>query len=325
MSKTWVWIYANVHWIKFGICLLILAIAAMAILRQFNIKSLLNKRGIQSNIDNITLLHKRDRNIMAANRALKMLSSIARIPLFAMDDITRDYMNYNIKRAGLKGPGGLKNLSADEFKGICIVGVTLVDMLVILMIPIYGISIGVILLVAITLLGNTMPQMFIRSAVMQKDLLLKEGFPDFYLMLHYVLLTGGKAPIDRVMKSYSKITDNMEILRFIDISVDYIETYGELRAMTYIAKDYREVSEVGKLCRLIKQLFEGADIENELLGFRTELIQQKKWAIERRCEKIIKKANASFGILMIVLIQAVISAMLIYLPDISSAGGLFGM
>jgi hypothetical protein len=125
------------------------------------------------------------------------------------------------------------------------------------------------------------------------------------------------------MKSYAKVTDNTEVLRFIDVSVDYIETYGEYTAMTYIAKDYREVAEVGKLCRMIKQMFEGADVTNELLGFRSELIQQKKWRIEQAGEKLIGRAKRSFNVLMVVLVQAVISAMFIYIPDITSGMSVF--
>lgn len=325
MSEFWTWVYGNVGVIKFGICFLLLIIAAIFILRLFNIKSLRSRKGVRTNIESIKTMYQRDRNIIAVNRLLKILSAVGKIKLISYDEITRDYMNYNLRRAGVRAPGGLKTITADEFRGAVVTSIMLLDILSIVLIPIIGISIAFIVIVGVTMLGSILPQTVVRSMVYQKDAELKEGFPDFYLMLHYVLLTGAQTPISRIMQSYARTTDNVEVLRLIDVCVDNIETYGEYSAMSHIARSYREVPEVGKLCRLIKQLNEGADIKNELLGFRSELIQQKKWAIEARGDKIIKKAKMSFNILMLVLIQAVISAMLIYLPDISSAGGLFGL
>lgn len=325
MNSFWVWVYANVGLIKFCIICLLLLLAIIFILKQYDIKSLVNKKAVRNNIENIKVMQKRDRNIIAANRFLRLMASVGRIKLFAYDEITREYMDYNLKRAGVKGPGGFKNITADEFKGLNVTGVILACLIDLLLTPIISLKVSLIVMVAILILGSYLPKIVIRSTVTKKDFELKSGFPDFYLMLHYVLLTGGRAPLDKVMKSYARTTDNQEVLDFISVAVDYIETYGEYRAMAYISRSYREVPEVGKMCRLIKQMFEGGDVTNELIGFRSELIQQKKWAIEQRGEKLIKKAKVSFNILMIVLIQAVISAMLIYLPDISSAGGLFGM
>lgn len=316
---------ANINTIKVVIILLILLVAVIFILRQFNIKSLFSGKGITSNIENIMAMHQRDKNILLANRVLKLVSSVARIPIFRDDEVTREYMQYNIKRAGIKGPGGFKDLSADEFRGLTILGTAIVD-LVFVLFTLFGMpAVTIIGIVAATFAGSTLPKMVLRTTVAQKDAQLKAGFPDFYMMMHYVLLTGAKTPIDRVMKSYAKVTDSKEVLRFIDISVDYIETFGEYSAMQYIAKDYREVDYVGKFCRLIKQMLEGGDVTGELKGFRDELILAKKWEIEKRGDKLIARAKASFGILMVLLIQAVISAMMIYLPDLGSAGSIFGM
>lgn len=325
MNEGLITLLGNINTLKAIIIGIIVFLAATLILRQFNIKSLLNKKGIASNIESIEIMRRRDKNIIAANRVLRLLSSIARIPLIAYDPITREYMQYNIRRAGLKGPGGFKELSADEFRGLCIVGTILVDLIFSLFILFGKIPVAVIGIVSASFAGMTLPKTILRSTVSAKDAELKAGFPDFYIMMHYVLLTGARTPLDRVMKSYAKVTDSKEIIRFIDISVDYIETYGEYGAMQYIARDYREVDFVGKFCRLIKQMLDGGDVTSELKGFRDELILAKKWEIEKRGNKIIAKAKASFNILMILLIQAVISAMMIYLPDIGSAGSIFGM
>lgn len=325
MNSFWVWIYANVGLIKAGIILLIILIAIIFILRQYNIKSIVNKKAVRNNIENIKVMQNRDRNIIAANRFVRLMASVGKIKLFAYDDITREYMNYNLKRAGIMGPGGFRTLTADEFKGINVTGVIILSLLDIMLVSLISVKIALLTLIVILVLGSYLPKIVVRTIVTTKDGELKAGFPDFYLMLHYVLLTGGRAPLDKVMKSYARTTDNAEILNFISISVDYIETYGEYGAMSYIARNYRELPEIGKMCRIIKQMFEGADVENELVGFRSELIQQKKWEIEQKGDKLVSKAKMSFNILLIVLIQAVISAMLIYLPDLSSAGGLFGL
>jgi hypothetical protein len=69
--------------------------------------------------------------------------------------------------------------------------------------------------------------------------------------------------------------------------------------------------------RLIRQANEGGDVRAELVGFRTELLEARKYAIQKRMEKLVMKAKASFNILVPILIQAVISAMAIYFEDLS--------
>ena len=113
--------------------------------------------------------------------------------------------------------------------------------------------------------------------------------------------------------------------RFIDNCVNHIETYGEYQATNLITKDYREIAEVGKLMRLIRQLYDGSDIEQDLMGFRSELIKNKRYEIEDTMNKIVTKARISFNILTILLVQAILSAMSIYLPDLGMAKGIFGL
>ena len=74
---------------------------------------------------------------------------------------------------------------------------------------------------------------------------------------------------------------------------------------------------MGKLMRLIRQNNDGGDVRAELIGFRNELLSAKKYAIRKRMEKLILKANRSFNILLPILVQAIISAMAIYFKDIS--------
>ena len=76
--------------------------------------------------------------------------------------------------------------------------------------------------------------------------------------------------------------------------------------------------------RLIRQTNEGGDIEAELMGFRTELLAASRYALEKRMEKLIAKAKASFNLLMPILFQAVLSAMSIYISDMGLIGTIAG-
>ena len=186
-----------------------------------------------------------------------------------------------------------------------------------------NLTVAVLVCILTFLLGSTVPFAAIRSKVKTKDNEIVENFADFYLMLHYVLLANANTPLSGIMQSFDKTTDSLEMHRFVDSCTHYIDTYGEYEATGYITKEFREIAEVGKLMRLIKQANSGGDVRSELLNFRTELLNAKKYAIEVRMNKLITKARASFSMLYIVLIQAIISAMAIYFDDLGVMGSLF--
>ena len=110
------------------------------------------------------------------------------------------------------------------------------------------------------------------------------------------------------------------MVRFADTCADYIDIYGEAEGSTYIAKEYREIPDVTKLMRLIKQFNDGGDIKQDLIGFRDKLLLEKQMRMEDEQKKLVTKARLSFNILMIVLVQAILSAMAIYLPDLTNVG-----
>ena len=114
-------------------------------------------------------------------------------------------------------------------------------------------ALGFVLLVFSVIMGNTLPMMVVRQMVKDKDMEIREHFADLYLMLHYILIADTKIPLSGVFKSFGKNTDSDEMRRFIDVCIHYIDIYGEYEATNYIAKDYRELSEVNKLMRLIRQ------------------------------------------------------------------------
>lgn len=318
-------LYKSVPWLVVLICILLVSIAALLILRMHNIKSLKRGKGIEYEINNVKDLQSRDNYIIKSNKILSRLTKLVQSTPFKVSTTNREYINYNVKRAGLKVPGGFRELNAEEFNAI----VKIVTFILIVIFLIIGMLIntfiGFVGVIATIICSVTLPMSFVRKTVSEKDDEIKQNFTDFYLMLHYVLLLGGKSPLDRIMLSYARTTDSKEMKRFVDICTSHIDTYGELKATSHISEDFREIPQVGKLMRIIKQLHEGGDVREELLGFREELIGEKRYEIEKRMNKLVVRAQASFYLLMIVLVQAIISAMSIYFPDLGIMGTLFGV
>lgn len=307
---------------KIAIAILIIVAAFILILIIFKRRSIRKGKALTGSIDNINTMKSHDRWILQANKFIKAAGSIIKATPFKLDPITRDYLNYNIKRANKRVPGGFRYITADEWtaSNLCILLAVVALELGLYFINPALMVIGIAVTIAI---GSTMPRMLLRNTVAIKDKQLNSQFPDFYLMLHYILMSGGTTPIDRIMRSYARTTEKEEIKRFIDIACDYIDTYSEYGAMQHIIDDYKEVNNICRLCRLIKQMYSGGRIESELKGFREELLIAKRLEIEAKTDKLIAKAQRSFMLLMIILVQAVVSATLIYMPDIFSGLGSF--
>ncbi len=303
---------------------LLVILMIYVIMKMFNVKSPFSKRGVRSEIDHINQVKRRDATILRANRFMQWTTNLIEKTPLAMDKSSKDYWQYNIARAGIKIPGGSRYMKAVEFHALIqifslfLVGI---DFLIILFI---NSILGWVLAMFTLVIANYCPMMIVRQMVKDKDNEITDNFADFYLMLHYVLIASTSTPLSNIMKSYDKTTSSEEMHRFIDVCIHYIDTYGEYEATRYIAKDYRELPEVGKLMRLIRQANEGGEIQAELVGFRNELIDAKEYAIKKRMDKIVTRAKLSFNILVPVLIQAILSAMSIYMSDLGLAKGLIG-
>ena len=311
--------------VKFLLALLILFLMVVVILRIFNIKSPFKGKGITRELDYMEKIRKHDLSVMRANKMMAWMANfIARTPL-TLNNTSKEYWEYNLDRAGVRIPGGARLIKAQEFYGVITFAAICCAAVSLFVLVFLNSIVGWILLITVVVTASTMPMAIIRSIVREKDLEIKENFADYYLMLHYVLISSASTPLEGIMKSYAKTTSSKEMQRYIDACVHYIDTYGEYDATRYIAKDFREIPEVGKLMRLIRQANEGGEIEAELLGFRNELLKAKQYAIEKRMERLIMKARASFNLLMPILVQAILSAMAIYISDLGMAGTLIGM
>lgn len=311
--------------IKLVIILIILGLMCVAILKVFNIKSIFKGKGISRELDYMDKVKQHDLSILRANKLMYSITKFIGETPFTQSTADKDYWQYNINRAGIKIPGGSRMMKAEELHALiqfCTGCMLLVECLLLIFV---NQILGWVLIITTIIMSSMMPMMIIRTIVTAKDAEIKENFSDYYLMLHYVLIASAKTPLAGIMKSYAKTTSSAEMQRYIDSCVHYIDTYGEYEATRYIARDYREIPEVGKLMRLIRQSNEGGNVEPELIGFRTELLRERHYALEKRMNKLIAKAKASFMILMPILVQAVISAMAIYISDLGLIKTLIAM
>jgi hypothetical protein len=309
--------FAMIPGIKIVIMILILVAAVLIILRIMEVRSPNTNSKIREELDHQRAVRKRDEQIVFYNNVMKTLTGIIEKSPLAMPKSNLEYYSYNLTRANVRIPGGARVMRPDEFNAIiksvqvlmCIIGIATSVFI--------SASIGIITIMIALFCGNTVPMAVVRETVKAKDNEIVENFAEFYLMIHYVLLASAGTPISGIIKSYDKTTESQEMHRFCDVCLFYIDTYGEYEATRYISKQYREIPQVGKLMRLIRQANEGGDVRAELVGFRTELLEARKYAIQKRMEKLVMKAKASFNILVPILIQAVISAMAIYFEDLS--------
>lgn len=309
--------FQNYGTVKVLISILLMVLAVMTIMRLLSIRSLWKDKSIQNELNNINEIKNRDKQIMFANKSLKKITKTVNKAGMKVSNESKEYIAYNLKRAGVKAPGGMRAMTPDEFNGCIRIGEVALMLLSLVVMLFMNLLLGLVLFVVSILLLETLPMLIVRSKVHARDAEIKDNFLDLYLMLHYELLTGGNTPIARTMRSYLKMAPPGEMIRFVDNCCTIFDTYGEYQGTLHVSSDYRELTEVCKLMRLIKQQQDGGDVEQELMGFRESLIDEHSYKIERKADKLVKKAKASFNILMIVLVQAVLSAMSLYLPDLS--------
>lgn len=302
--------------VKFIIALLILFAAALVIIKLLEIKNPLTGRALSTELDHLERVRKRDESIIRANKLMLTVTNIIENSPFSLSKSLHDYWKYNLERADIRIPGGARVIRPQELNALIKSAQIIMSILCGIIVILFSAPVGAMLFIATLVIGSTLPMQIIRSMVKVKDMEIIENFADFYLMIHYVLLASSGTPISSVMKSFDKTTDSKEMHRFIDVCVHNIDTFGEYEATRHIARHYREIPQVGKLMRLIRQANEGGDVRAELVGFRDELLAAKKYAIEKRMNKLIEQAKLSFNILLPILFQAIVSAMAIYVEDL---------
>lgn len=301
---------------QFAIVAALILITFLIIARIFRIKSVLKQKGLAGELETINALRQRDAFVLQANKTMKAITSLFENSILRSNPANKDFVDYNLKRANVRVLGGYRPMVMEEFYSVIKLSAIVLCALGAAVGLFVNKTIGALIIVVIIWAAATLPMIILRTVVKQKNETIKLNFFDVYCKLHYSLMAGGVTPVNKLLQIYAKTTDDPEMLRFVDNCTNLIETYNEYQATTMIADDYREIAEVGKLMRLIKQQADGADIQSELVGFREEIISEEKYRLSKRVDSDIAKVQKSFILIILLLGQAVLSAMAIYLPDL---------
>lgn len=315
--------FALLPYIRAIIILLIIAVAIMIISRVLNLRSPFKGKAIGNELKHIDAVKKYDAAVIRYNNILRIITNIVEKSPFSMSKSDVEYMDYNLERANVRVPGKFRVMKSIEFNAI----IKTVQLLLIILLTFIAIFInaplGLVGILSVIFIGNILPTMWVRAIVKEKDDEVKLNFASLYLMVHYILLNGSGTSLISTFKTFDKTTSSEEMHRVVDVCTYYMEVYGEYDGATYIAKAYREIPEMTKLMRLIRQANAGGDVRAELIGFKNEVISAKRYVMEVNGNKMIEKAKRSFMIVMPILAQAILSAMAIYLEDLKLAQQIF--
>lgn len=321
MNEQLINLFGSIWLIKIAIVLLIAIFAVIIILKVIGKKNIVNK-GLGEVISNHAEVRRHDKKILNTENNLRRLRKFIDSTLLAINsDTEREYLQYNVSRAGLRIAE--RQMTADEYNAIC----RFAQLIVIAIFLIVGLFVnafaGIVGIICTIMIGETLPKYIIRSIVNAKDSEIQKNFSQLYLLLHYNMVSGLKTSIYKNLQACIDALDSKELKNFARTWMTYIDETGEQQSVNQMAKDYREIHVVVRLMRIVKQLYDGDDVVNELEGFRQEIVNASYEQVVQRQKAISAKATRSLGIVMIILVQAIISAMFIYFPDISVIGSLF--
>lgn len=324
MNKSLMDSFGRVTAVKVGIVLLLALLAGMIILRIVKIKYILKGKGLSNSIDNIKEQKRRDNQIIRRSKMLREITKKVNSTSFRASESSKEYMDYTLARANIKAPGGYRYLKAEEYNALIRLCQLIAIMVGLLISVFINLLLGIVVMASMPILISTFTKMSIRHTVAVKDEEIEKNFFDLYQIIHYPLMSNSGTPIVTLLKTYRDATTSEEMVRFATQCIELMETYGEYRATALITKAYREIPNVGRLMRLIKQSLDGGEVKKDLEGFRVSLIQEQDMLIEDRMKKNIAKVETSLNVIMIILFQAILSAMAIYLPDLGGIGSILG-
>lgn len=322
MNDSLIKLYASVPYLTVIICLLIFTILALLLLRIYGLGNGITYKAIDRELENFNRMKKRDRSLIWRRKVVtKLINRVESIGL-GMGTAKAEYMSYNLKRAGIMASGGQKIMEPQEYnalirlsQGICLI----FGLLVMLNNSILGVG---IILVGCALIGK-IPEYLIRQTVIRKDAEIKKGFFKFYGDIHYNIIRNSPTALKTTVRNYAKMELSPAMEEFVNNIADLFDLYGEFEGSKYVALEYREIPDVGKLMRLIQQYYDGADVENDMKGFRQTLMLAKQMEMDRQGEKVEAFCRKALIIVLIILVQLVISTLLNTMPDLMNFGGIF--
>lgn len=312
--------FAVIPLMKYIAVALVIIIAIMIIMRITKVSIVKRGKGAEKQLKNIEKIRKKEKQLIAVNNFVNKITHAVEHSPFRMSYAESKELQYKIHRADIRSFDGRDLMKAETYNALRVVAKLILSAVGVIMIFTINITLGAMLIIMAITITDAVTDIYIKSRVDAKDAEIKRNFAGFYLMLHYVLMRNPNATLTPVIQSYDKTTDSEEMHKLVDICVHNFSTYGEYSGNTYVAEEYKGVSEVVKLMRLIRQGANGGDIRGELEGFKREILNEEAYRAKQKKEKALALADKSKIVIMIILVQAVISGCLIYLSDIG--GGL---
>ena len=311
--------YAAIPIVKWIAIITIIVIVGMILMRIMRFTVVRRGKGAEKQLKNIEKIRRKEKQLIAFNTLINKITDIVEHSPFRMSKADAKELEYKIHRADIKNIDGRSLMRAQTYNALRTTAKTILIVIGVLLILTVNITFGTMMIIMAVTITNAVTDIYIKYYVDAKDEEIKKNFMGFYLMLHYVLIRNSNAPLTPIIQSYDKTTDSKEMHKLVDICVHNFNTYGEYSGSTYVAEEYKGVNEVVKLMRLIRQAGSGGDIKGELDGFKRELISEEAYRAEIKKKKALALADRSKLIVMIILAQAVISAMTIYLSDIGGS------
>lgn len=256
-----------------------------------------------------------DKKQWRMRKFLNTMISLQNRGIFKLDPYKADDLSFNLSRLGWELRG--IPLTAEMYNGL-----KLFASIIILLASIVGSlvtwnpAVGIIGLILMLFVGSI--DTFIAMRVKQLDEEISANFLELYLILYHTMVADGGASLASLLRVYL-VTAEGEMKVVTEKIIYSLDTYGEALGCDKLTNAFRH-EYVTRLMRLIKGYVQGADVRDDLKGFRVLLIENREREIERESERLQMKARMSFYILMPVLVQAIISAMAIYFGDISQVG-----
>ena len=139
-----------------------------------------------------------------------------------------------------------------------------------------------------------------------------KDFYGFYLLVYHSMLEGGN--VESLIRMYNhRAKGGMEL--FTTQFLYYIGTYGDTVGCDKLGAIFTHPY-LSRFITMYRGFVRGADVRSDAIGFEQQLADAEERRIEDFALKLEEKAHIAFYVLMPVLIQAIISAMGIFLSDI---------
>lgn len=319
MDAALIKLYAALPLIAIAICVIIVVILCLLILRIYGMGNGVTYGALEAEVANFQRLQKRDRAIIRKRKQLARLTKMVNGAGLGLGEARKEYLDYNLKRAGVMGPSGNQTMTADEYNALIKAAQAAMTVVgVLLCVKSVAVGVGVALLGCLAV--GKIPEMMIRSTVVAKDKAIKKDFFSFYGNIHYNIIRTSPTPIKVVVRNYANRELTPEMAEFVNNVADTFDLYGEYLGSKYVALDYRELPDVGKLMRMIQQYYDGGDVVNDMKGFRASLMLEKQMAMDEEGQRIAEKCRRAMILVFIILFQIVISTLANTLPDLMNFG-----